>query len=220
MSSVIPIPVTLESTVPQGVAPFTVTSTTLCTNLNAQFLNGNAEAFYRNASNLNAGRAALARLPTSSTANRYLKVGTASTDPAYSPLNGSDITEGTVAPARLGSGTPSTSTFLRGDGQWVAPTGASLTVLEFDLADDASKSGAIYTLTHNLGNKKYIVDYISTLGSAVYYKGVPGVGQSFPDIARIEMFDNTVDVVYDADPDLFDNPPVPGSVIVRLIPYT
>jgi hypothetical protein len=40
--------------------------------------------------------------------------------------SGADITTGTVAPERLGSGTPSSSNFLRGDGSWQAlpaPTG-------------------------------------------------------------------------------------------------
>lgn len=32
-----------------------------------------------------------------------------------------DITSGTMAPARLGGGTPSVTTYLRGDGSWVAP---------------------------------------------------------------------------------------------------
>lgn len=37
-------------------------------------------------------------------------------------LNGSNISSGTVAPARLGSGTPSASNFLRGDGSWASPS--------------------------------------------------------------------------------------------------
>ena len=35
-------------------------------------------------------------------------------------LNGSNISSGTVAPSRLGSGTPSSANFLRGDGAWTA----------------------------------------------------------------------------------------------------
>ena len=38
--------------------------------------------------------------------------------------SGGDITSGTVAPARLGSGTPDSSNFLRGDGAWAVPSGS------------------------------------------------------------------------------------------------
>ena len=37
---------------------------------------------------------------------------------ALTSLNGSSISTGTVAPARLGTGTPNSSTYLRGDGAW------------------------------------------------------------------------------------------------------
>ena len=40
----------------------------------------------------------------------------------------SEITSGTVATARLGSGTPSAATFLRGDQTWAAPSGGALIV--------------------------------------------------------------------------------------------
>lgn len=42
-------------------------------------------------------------------------------DSALGALSGSDITSGTIAPARLGSGTTNSTTFLRGDGSWQIP---------------------------------------------------------------------------------------------------
>jgi hypothetical protein len=71
---------------PAGTAPFTVTSgAAKVSNLDADKLDGQEGSFYQNASNLNAGVA---------------------------------------APARLGTGTPSSSNFLRGDGVWAAPSGS------------------------------------------------------------------------------------------------
>lgn len=60
--------------------------------------------------------------------------GGAVTAPAFSgsgasltSLNGSNISSGTVAPARLGSGSPSSGNFLRGDGTWAAPASGGIT---------------------------------------------------------------------------------------------
>ena len=39
--------------------------------------------------------------------------------------SGADITSGTVATARLGTGAANATTFLRGDQTWAAPTGGS-----------------------------------------------------------------------------------------------
>jgi hypothetical protein len=43
---------------------------------------------------------------------------------------GGDITSGTVTPARLGSGTPSSATFLRGDGSWQSPASSGYATLQ------------------------------------------------------------------------------------------
>ena len=48
-----------------------------------------------------------------------------------SALNGSNISSGTVAPARMGSGTPGSGNFLRGDGAWAAPAAAAPDVQRF-----------------------------------------------------------------------------------------
>lgn len=77
-------------------------------------------------------------------------------------LNGSNVTSGTVAVARLGSGTPSASNFLRGDGAWTAvpsPNDGTLTLATSGTglsgsatftADDADN--VTFTVTSNATN--------------------------------------------------------------------
>jgi hypothetical protein len=57
------------STVLTGTSPITVASSTLVSNLNAQYLNGNQSSYYTNASNLNAGLVPAARLFSSNDFN-------------------------------------------------------------------------------------------------------------------------------------------------------
>ncbi|MBI4567417.1 MAG: hypothetical protein HY719_03380, partial [Planctomycetes bacterium] len=55
-------------------APFTVSSTTVVTNLNADLLDGQEGAYYRDASNLNAGTLGAARLPSDGYGSTYVNV--------------------------------------------------------------------------------------------------------------------------------------------------
>lgn len=90
----------LISEVATGTAPVDVNSATLCTNLNADLLDGQHGSYYQSASNLTAGTLPDARfpatLPSASGAN-------------LTALNASNLSSGTVAQARLGTETTSWS---------------------------------------------------------------------------------------------------------------
>ena len=69
---------------------------------------------------------------------------------------GSQITSGTVAAARLGSGTPSASNYLRGDGAWSAVTASAAAVYEFTRSSkpaDATGSNGSYSMSLPSGAK-------------------------------------------------------------------
>lgn len=91
------------------------------------------------ASNITTGTLAAARLGASPSAAKLLFG-----DSTWSTLSSSDIpnldaskvTSGILGPARLGSGSPSSSNFLRGDGSWATPV------------SDVSGSGATNQVAH------------------------------------------------------------------------
>ena len=89
------------STQATGTAPFTVSSTTVVTNLNADLLDGQQGSYYQNASNLSSGTIPDARfpatLPTASGAN-------------LTNLNAGNISSGTLAIARGGTNSSATPT--------------------------------------------------------------------------------------------------------------
>lgn len=64
-------------------------------------------------------------------------------------LDASDLASGTVPPARLGSGTPSSSTYLRGDSAWVAGVAAGGADTQVQFNDGGSAFNGDAGLTYN-----------------------------------------------------------------------
>jgi hypothetical protein len=124
----------LRIEVPPGVAPISVNSPELAPNLNAEFLEGQASAFYRDAGNLNAGTMSDERLSSSVTlqSNTFngasqlvrLDANTPPRLPAVSGLNltnlnASNLASGTVNNDRLSSSVTLQSNTFNGASQLV-----------------------------------------------------------------------------------------------------
>jgi len=83
-----------------------------------------------------------------------------------SALNGSNISSGTVAVARLGSGTGSSSNFLRGDGAWTAIAAAPITAYGVTVADVANTTTETSSLSFAVDDMAD-GDFIELRGSAL-----------------------------------------------------
>jgi len=117
-----------------GVAPFTVNQATLVSNLNAQYLNGQAGSYYQSAGNLNAGTLLAARLPAF-TGDATSTVGTVALTLANSGATAGTYNNVTVNAKGLVTGgsnasylTSNQSISITGDATGTGSTGIVLTL--------------------------------------------------------------------------------------------
>ena len=147
-----------------GVAPFTVNQATLVSNLNAQYLNGQAGSYYQSAGNLNAGTLLAARLPAF-TGDATSTVGTVALTLAASGATAGTYNNVTVNAKGLVTGgsnasylTSNQSISITGDATGTGSTGIVLT-----LANVLATPG---TYTKVTANAKGLITAGTSLASA------------------------------------------------------
>jgi hypothetical protein len=97
---------------------------------------------------------------------------------------GTDITSGVVAPARLGSGTPSTGNYLRGDGSWqtvtssLTPPGGANMQVQYNAGGFAGSANLVWDNATST-----LTTYNVVIGGTLMTPRVRGVGGSDPAIA-------------------------------------
>jgi hypothetical protein len=123
--------------------------------------------------------------------------------PFRADLDAGDLKSGTVGTARLGSGTASSGTFLRGDQTWAAPT-ATVASYKQTFGDG---SNTVYTITHGLGTTDVIVQFQLLDGAFT-------VSYDYPRMVGPDQF--FTDVI-DADTLRITTAQPPGSNTLRII---
>jgi len=100
------------------------------------------------------------------------------TDPGWQNIAASDIASGTMATARLGSGTANSSSFLRGDQTWASPTAAGVVPI-----------GAVVAWLKSLtGTPALPAEYVECNGQTISDGASPFNGQTIPNLNGTNQF--------------------------------